>query len=314
VGVWKNDGVEVIRNDIGHRTTPSYVAFTDSDRLLADAAENEAVRNPENTVFDAKRLIGRKFNDPTCAGVWKNDGVEVIANDRGSRTTPSYVAFTDSDRLLGDAAENRAACNPELTAFDAKRLIGRKFNDPFATADAKLGPLKVESGVDEELVTVVDLPGETKTFHSEEVSAVILAKMKEATEAYLGSEVGHAVVTVSATVRNDKWCLSQFEIDREVSEADPGREEQLKEKFEGGDEEAIGKAVQETLEGGDWLHKNRLAEKDELEAKQKKFDVMKVHQAPGGGSSVLGSLGAVVAGGPTVEEVDSLTSENQMCV
>merc|ERR1712072_502699 len=133
-----------------------------------------------------------------CVGVWKNDGVEIIANDQGNRTTPSYVAFTDSERLIGDAAKNQVARNPENTVFDAKRLIGRKFNDPIVTADAKLWPFKVESGSGDKPMIVVDYQGETKKFHPEEVSSMILIKMKETAEAYLGSKVNDAVVTVPA--------------------------------------------------------------------------------------------------------------------
>ena len=82
----------------------------------------------------------------SCVGVWKNDGVEIIANDQGNRTTPSYVAFTESERLIGDAAKNQTARNPENTVFDAKRLIGRKFQDTVVQADIKLWPFKVLSG------------------------------------------------------------------------------------------------------------------------------------------------------------------------
>lgn len=82
----------------------------------------------------------------SCVGVWQNDRVEIIANEQGNRTTPSYVAFTDSERLVGDAAKNQAAMNPINTVFDAKRLIGRKFNDPVVQADAKLWPFKVSTG------------------------------------------------------------------------------------------------------------------------------------------------------------------------
>jgi len=134
----------------------------------------------------------------SCVGVWKNDGVEIIANDQGNRTTPSYVAFTDSERLIGDAAKNQVARNPENTVFDAKRLIGRKFNDPIVTADAKLWPFKIEGGSGDKPMIVVDYQGETKKFHPEEVSAMILTKMKETAEAYLGTKVNDAVVTVPA--------------------------------------------------------------------------------------------------------------------
>merc|ERR1711933_676109 len=84
----------------------------------------------------------------SCVGVWQHDRVEIIANDQGYRTTPSYVAFTDSERLIGDAAKNQVAMNPRNTVFDAKRLIGRKFADPIVQKDIKLWPFKVEKGKD----------------------------------------------------------------------------------------------------------------------------------------------------------------------
>jgi len=134
----------------------------------------------------------------SCVGVWKNEGVEIIANDQGNRTTPSYVAFTDSERLIGDAAKNQVARNPENTVFDAKRLIGRKFADPIVQADIKLWPFKVISGAGDKPMIVVNSAGEEKKFHPEEVSSMILTKMKETAEAYLGTKVNDAVVTVPA--------------------------------------------------------------------------------------------------------------------
>ena len=115
----------------------------------------------------------------SCVGVWKNDGVEIIANDQGNRTTPSYVAFTDSERLIGDAAKNQVARNPENTVFDAKRLIGRKFADPIVQSDIKLWPFKVISGAGDKPMIQVNCNGEEKKFHPEEVSSMILTKMKE---------------------------------------------------------------------------------------------------------------------------------------
>merc|ERR1712186_273520 len=112
----------------------------------------------------------------SCVGVWKNDGVEIIANGQGNRTTPSYVAFTDTERLVGDAAKNQAARNPENTVFDAKRLIGRKFNDPVVQSDIKLWPFKCVSGSGDKPQIQVQYMGETKTFHPEEVSSMVLAK------------------------------------------------------------------------------------------------------------------------------------------
>lgn len=134
----------------------------------------------------------------SCVGVWQNERVEIIANDQGNRTTPSYVAFTDTERLIGDAAKNQTAKNPVNTIFDAKRLIGRKFNDPIVQKDMKLWPFKVEAGPDQKPVICVKYKGETKKFHAEEVSSMVLTKMRETAEAFLGETCKNAVVTVPA--------------------------------------------------------------------------------------------------------------------
>ena len=134
----------------------------------------------------------------SCVGVFKNDKVEIIANDQGINTTPSYVAFTEEERLIGDAAKNQTARNPTNTVFDAKRLIGRKFSDKVVQADCKLWPFKVESGPGEKPLIVVKFKGETKRFQAEEISSMILTKMKEIAESYLGKTVKNAVVTVPA--------------------------------------------------------------------------------------------------------------------
>ncbi|CAD6597190.1 HN1_G0013500.mRNA.1.CDS.1 [Saccharomyces cerevisiae] len=133
----------------------------------------------------------------SCVAHFSNDRVEIIANDQGNRTTPSYVAFTDTERLIGDAAKNQAAINPHNTVFDAKRLIGRKFDDPEVTTDAKHFPFKVISR-DGKPVVQVEYKGETKTFTPEEISSMVLSKMKETAENYLGTTVNDAVVTVPA--------------------------------------------------------------------------------------------------------------------
>ncbi|CAO3620612.1 unnamed protein product [Mucor hiemalis] len=133
----------------------------------------------------------------SCVGVWQNDRVEIIANDQGNRTTPSYVAFTDTERLIGDAAKNQVAMNPHNTVFDAKRMIGRRFNDADLQADMKHWPFKVTSK-DDKPVIQVEFKGETKTFTPEEISSMILVKMKETSEAYLGGKVDSAVITVPA--------------------------------------------------------------------------------------------------------------------
>ena len=133
----------------------------------------------------------------SCVGVFQHGKVEIIANDQGNRTTPSYVAFTDTERLIGDAAKNQVAMNPTNTIFDAKRLIGRKFNDSTVQADVKHWPFKVVS-VDGKPKLHVEYKNEEKDFTPEEVSAMVLVKMKETAEAYLGTQVKDAVVTVPA--------------------------------------------------------------------------------------------------------------------
>jgi heat shock 70kDa protein 1/2/6/8 len=133
----------------------------------------------------------------SCVGVWQNERVEIIANDQGNRTTPSYVAFTDGERLIGDAAKNQSSMNPHNTVFDAKRLIGRKFDDPAIQTDMKHWPFKVVSDGGKPLVSV-GFKGETKTFSPEEISSMVLTKMKSVAEAYLGNDVPNAVVTVPA--------------------------------------------------------------------------------------------------------------------
>jgi L1 cell adhesion molecule like protein len=133
----------------------------------------------------------------SCVGVWQNDRVEIIANDQGNRTTPSYVAFTETERLIGDAAKNQVAMNPANTVFDAKRLIGRKFADESVQSDMKHWPFKVTAKGDKPMIEV-SFKGEKKLFSPEEVSAMVLVKMKETAEAYLGKEVKKAVITVPA--------------------------------------------------------------------------------------------------------------------
>ena len=134
----------------------------------------------------------------SCVGVWQHDRVEIIANDQGNRTTPSYVAFNDTERLVGDAAKNQTAMNPINTVFDAKRLIGRKFQDSAVQDDIKHWPFKVKAGADQKPMIEVQYKGETKDFQPEQISSMILVKMKETAEAFLGKDVKNAVVTVPA--------------------------------------------------------------------------------------------------------------------
>ena len=133
----------------------------------------------------------------SCVGVFQHGKVEIIANDQGNRTTPSYVAFTDTERLIGDAAKNQATLNPTNTIFDAKRLIGRKFDDPSVQSDRKNWPFQVinESGKPKLRVQSKET---WKSFTPEEISSMVLTKMKETAEAYLGQTVKDAVITVPA--------------------------------------------------------------------------------------------------------------------
>ena len=134
----------------------------------------------------------------SCVGVWQNDRVEIIANDQGNRTTPSFVAFTDTERLIGDSAKNQAAINPTNTIFDAKRLIGRAFSDPTTQSDIKHFPFKVFAKDGNKPCIEVEYKGERKEFIPEEISSMILIKMKEIAESYLGDTVTDAVITVPA--------------------------------------------------------------------------------------------------------------------
>ncbi|KJE93372.1 hsp70-like protein [Capsaspora owczarzaki ATCC 30864] len=133
----------------------------------------------------------------SCVAVFQHGKVEIIANDQGNRTTPSYVAFSDTERMIGDAAKNQVAMNPENTIFDAKRLIGRRFDDPAVQSDMKHWPFKVLSEGGKPKFQV-EYKGEQKTFTPEEISSMVLLKMKETAEAYLGTTVTDAVVTVPA--------------------------------------------------------------------------------------------------------------------
>ena len=133
----------------------------------------------------------------SCVGVMRNSKVEIIANDQGNRTTPSYVAFTDSERLIGDAAKNQAASNPKNTVFDAKRLIGRNYSEDSVQRDMKHFSFNVVNEAGKPSIEVQYL-GETKRFKPEEISAMVLTKMKQTAEDYLGQPVKDAVITVPA--------------------------------------------------------------------------------------------------------------------
>eukprot|EP01089_Gocevia_fonbrunei_P010962 TRINITY_DN239_c0_g1_i3.p1 TRINITY_DN239_c0_g1~~TRINITY_DN239_c0_g1_i3.p1 ORF type:complete len:244 (-),score=75.16 TRINITY_DN239_c0_g1_i3:31-762(-) len=133
----------------------------------------------------------------SCVGVWQNNKVEIIANDLGARTTPSFVAFTDSERLIGEAALLQASRNPENTVFDAKRMIGRKWSDEEIQADMKHWPFRVISKGDNPFIEV-NFQGRTLQFAPEEISSMVLSKMKAIADSYLGTDVKQAVITVPA--------------------------------------------------------------------------------------------------------------------
>ena len=133
----------------------------------------------------------------SCVGIFRNNKVEIIANDQGKRITPSYVAFNEKERLIGEVAKRQSALNPTNTIFDAKRLIGRTFNDPYVQNDMKLWHFKVVDKTGKPKIQC-SYKGEEKTFYPEEISSMVLTKMKDIAEAYLGEEVKDAVITVPA--------------------------------------------------------------------------------------------------------------------
>jgi L1 cell adhesion molecule like protein len=133
----------------------------------------------------------------SCVGVWQNDHVEIIANDQGNRTMPSYVSFTNDERLIGEAAKSVVANNPKNTVFDAKRLIGQKYNDPKVQSDMKHFSYNVIDRENKPFIEV-EYKNETKVFAPEEISSMVLIKMKEIAEAYIGEKVTDAVITVPA--------------------------------------------------------------------------------------------------------------------
>jgi len=133
----------------------------------------------------------------SCVGVWQNDHVEIIANEQGNRTTPSYVSFEGEERLIGDAAKQVAASNPKNTVFDAKRLIGRKFTDSVVQSDMKHWPFSVLDKAGKPIIEI-DFKGERKQFMPEEISAMVLTKLKQTAESFLGGVVKDAVITVPA--------------------------------------------------------------------------------------------------------------------
>ncbi|CAJ2505200.1 Uu.00g125940.m01.CDS01 [Anthostomella pinea] len=154
--------------------------------------------NAQDTEQDYGTVIGIDLGTTySCVGVMQNGKVEILVNDQGNRITPSYVAFTEEERLVGDAAKQQAAGNPYNTIYDVKRFIGRKWEEKTLQNDLKHFPYKVIQK-DGKPTIQVDVQGSPKKFTPEEISAVILGKMKEVAESYLGKKVTHAVVTVPA--------------------------------------------------------------------------------------------------------------------
>jgi len=169
-------------------TAASVVAFS-APKVFAAADDDGKVKGP---------IIGIDLGTTySCVGIYQNGRVEILANDQGHRITPSYVAFTEEERLVGDAAKNQAPSNPKNTIFDIKRLIGRRYDEPAVQKDLKHFPFTVVSKDNKPFVKV-NVKGSEKTFSPEEISAMILQKMKNIAESYLGKSVGHAVVTVPA--------------------------------------------------------------------------------------------------------------------
>lgn len=163
--------------------------------VLALAALSTAEDEKENIGTVIGIDLGTTYS---CVGVYKDGRVEIIANDQGNRITPSYVAFTeDNERLIGDAAKNQLTSNPKNTVFDAKRLIGRTWSEKAVQNDIKFFPFSVIENRGKPNIQAT-VSGKTEKFTPEEISAMILTKMKETAEAYLGTKVTHAVVTVPA--------------------------------------------------------------------------------------------------------------------
>lgn len=176
--------------------------------------------NTENTIIGID--LGTTYS---CVGVWKNGKVEIIANDQGDRTTPSWVAFTDTERVVGMGAKSQSGANPQNTVFDSKRLLGRTFDDPAIQADLKHWPFKVKQGQNNKPVICVQYKGEDKEFSPEEISAMVLTKMKEIAESYLGFPVKKAVVTVPAyfsdaqrRATKDAGTISGLTVERIINE------------------------------------------------------------------------------------------------
>ena len=161
----------------------------------------------------------------SCVAIWQNNNVEIIANDQGARTTPSYVAFTEQERIIGNGAKSQSAQNPTNTVYDAKRMIGLNFNDEKVQSDIKHFSYKVKPDFNGKPIIQVDFKGEQKDFKPEEISSMILIKMKEIAESYLGTTVSSAVITVPAYFNDsqrqstkDAGAIAGLEVKRIINE------------------------------------------------------------------------------------------------
>jgi len=176
---------------------PTPGGAADAAATGGETSEANAAEGDKKKEYSMGIDLGTTYS---CVGVFKDAEVHIVANDMGNRTTPSYVAWTDKERLIGDAAKNQVANNPTNTVFDAKRLIGRKFSDPVVQKDIELWPFKVVSdgSKDDKPIIQVTFQDVTKSFHPEEISSLVLSKMKQTAEAFVGQRIKNAVITVPA--------------------------------------------------------------------------------------------------------------------
>ncbi|KAJ9549070.1 hypothetical protein OSB04_021613 [Centaurea solstitialis] len=169
---------------------PSYYLMAAINKFSGEISDDNMAGRPAIGID-----LGTTYS---CVAVWQHERVEIIPNEQGNRTTPSCVAFTDTERLIGDAAKNQVAMNPTNTIFDAKRLIGRKYGDATVQGDMKVWPFKIVEGKSGKPRIVVTYKGIEEQFDAEEISSMVLSKMKEVANAYLNTSVKAAVITVPA--------------------------------------------------------------------------------------------------------------------
>merc|ERR1712042_60436 len=180
--------------------------------LIALSAFNVALAEEDKEKEDIGVVIGIDLGTTySCVGVYKEGRVEIIANDQGNRITPSYVAFNEEERLIGDSAKNQLTSNPKNTIFDVKRLIGRTWSEKSVQNDIKFFPFSVVEKRGKPLVQA-KVQGKDQTFTPEEISAMVLTKMKETAEAYLGEKVTHAVVTYGLDKKDGEKNILVFDL------------------------------------------------------------------------------------------------------